>query len=309
MIKSQCVYRIGMFALAVVLSMLAGCAPVGPPQEQEAAYQPDQAAEQNGGQMSASMLPRVMIMVDEKSLGTIATSEVESMAVQKLLEYNVPVVNQDMVRANIARNKQILQMAGDNRGAASLGLQFGADIVLVGEAVAKPSARRIGDTNLRAYQAAVTIKAVRTDNAATLAAQSETSSQVGLEDVSGSAKVLKTAAEMTLNKLIPDMISKWTPAVSQGQQAYVSHRLEISFGGIDQMWKLRAVRESLKKRSQELSNVVQRSYTAGLAEFSLDSILAPEDLAEQLVLNSPQGMRLQVLDVAPGRIQLRAVAP
>lgn len=253
-----------------------------------------------------SILPRVMIMIDEQSLGTIATAEVESMALRKLLALNVPVVDQDLVRANMARSQHMLQAAGDNRGAAALGAQFGADIVIVGEAVAKPSARRIGDTNLRSYQAVATLRAVRTDTATTLAAVSEDATQVGLEDISGSAKVLRAAGEAALDKLLPDLLAHWTPGASAGRGAY-AHRVDITVGGVDQIWKLKALRESLRARDRDLQNVVQRAYTSGMAEFSVESRLPAEELAEELVLAPPEGLRIQVLDIGAGRIQIRAV--
>lgn len=258
--------------------------------------------------VASAFLPRVMIIVDEKSLGTIATAEVEAMAIKKLIALNIPVVDQDMVRANIARSQQMLLAAGDNRGAAALGTQFGADIVLIGEAVAKPSARRIADTNLRSFQAVATLRAVRTDNSATLAAASEDVTQVGLEDVSGSAKALRGAGEKALDALIPEMLAKWTPGSGQAIGAF-PHRVELTVGGMDQLWKLKALRDSLRSRTAEVRSVAQRSYTAGVAEFSMESSLPPEELAEALVLSPPEGLKLQVLDVGGGRIQARAVAP
>ena len=301
----------GIAACCILILLAAGCK--APPSTTARTAKQNSAVPSAGAATaplpSASLLPRVMIMIDEQSLGTIATSEVESMAVSKLLEQNVPVVNQDMVRANIARNQQMLQMAGDNRGAASLGTQFGADIVLVGEAVAKPSARRISDTNLRSYQAVATLRAVRTDNAATLAAASQDATQVGLEDVSGSAKALRAAAEASLNRIIPEMLAKWTPGGAGPIAADTLHRLELTVGGVDQMWKLKSIRESLRGRKVDLQNVVQRSYTSGLAEFSVESKLPPEELAEQLVLKPPKGLRIQILEIAAGRIQLKAVEP
>ncbi len=301
----------GAAACFILVLLAAGCQ--APPSTAKAVRPGQEAktpASAGKNQLpSASQLPRVMIMIDEQSLGTIATSEVESMAVSKLLAQNVPVVNQDMVRANTARNQQMLQMAGDNRGAASLGTQFGADIVLVGEAVAKPSARRIGETNLRSYQAVATLRAVRTDNAATLAAASQDATQVGLEDVSGSAKALRAAAEASLNLIIPEILAKWTPGGSGQISADIMHRLDLTVGGVDQMWKLKSIRESLRGRKDALQNVVQRSYTSGLAEFSMDSKLPPEELAEQLVLKPPKGLRIQILEIAAGRIQLKAVEP
>lgn len=296
------------FVSVLLLLALAGCAtppPPAPKTRERGAPAPAAAAKPP----TPTFLPRVMVIVDEKSLGTIATSEIEAMATKKLIAMDVPVVDQDMVRANIARSQQMLVAAGDNRGAAALGTQFGADVVLIGEAVAKPSARRIGDTNLRSYQAVATLRAVRTDNSATIAAASEDATQVGLEDVSGSAKALREAGEKSLDVLIPEMLAKWTPGNAAGDGANgFPHRVEMSVGGVDQMWKLKAVRDALRGRTRDLRNVAQRSYTAGVAEFSMESALPTEELAEALVLAPPEGLKLQVLDVGGGRIQVRAVA-
>lgn len=139
----------------------------------------------------AGILPKVMVVIDEKSLGTIATSEIEALAVKALAEKGIETVDQDMVAANLQRMRQALKQAGDGRGASALGREFGADVVLIGEAVVKPSAKRVADSNLRSYQAAVTLRAVRTDNAANLAAVSEDAAVVALEDVSGSARALR----------------------------------------------------------------------------------------------------------------------
>jgi hypothetical protein len=254
-----------------------------------------------------AVAPRVMILVDEQSLGTVATAETEALAIRRLSERGIPTVDPDMVRANLARGRQILEMAGDNRGAAALGAQFGADVVLIGEAVAKPSARRIADTNLRSYQAVVTLRAVRTDNATSIAAASEDSTQVGIEDVSGSAKALRAAAEAALNRIVPEILATWTPP--DVAAASFAHAIELTVGGMDQIWKVRAVRDALRARSRDIRNVVQRSYTSGAAIFTVESNRPAEELAEELVLTPPEGLKFQVLDVAAGRIQLRAVEP
>ena len=298
-----------LFPLALSLLWLAGCAtPPAPPPARTAPDRAAAAPPAAAKTVAPTFLPRVMVIVDEKSLGTIATAEVEAMAIKKLLAMNVPVVDQDMVRDNVARSQQLLVAAGDNRGAAALGTQFGADVVLIGEAVAKPSARRIGDTNLRSYQAVATLRAVRTDNSATLAAASEDVTQVGLEDVSGSAKVLRAAGEKALDALLPELLAKWTPGDASGAGAF-AHRVEMTVGGVDQMWKLKAVRDCLSGRTEDLRNVAQRSYVAGVAEFSMESALPPEELAEALVLAPPEGLKLQMLDVGAGRIQARVVVP
>ena len=247
--------------------------------------------------------PRVMLLIDEKNLGTIPTAEVEALAARLLLQEGLNVVDQEMVRANIKKDQQLLKMAGDARGAAAVGLQFGAEIVIVGDAVAKPSAGRIADSNLRTYQAVVTLRALKTDTATTLASVSETASTIGLEDVSGSSKVLKLAGTKTLSELIPTMMDAWNEAhgISGG-----SREVEIAFGGIDAVWMLKGIRQSLGK-NDSITDIVQRNYTPGAATFEVKSAVPAPDLAESLVLNPPRKLRLQVLNVTARKINMRAV--
>ena len=109
-----------------------------------------------------------MLLIDEKSLGTIATAEIEAMAVQMLIDNNFEVVDQEMVRrepqegpaaAEVGRRQPRRGRAGPPVSARRSSSS--------GEAVAKPSARRIAESNLRTYQAVVTLRAIRTDNSET----------------------------------------------------------------------------------------------------------------------------------------------
>lgn len=296
---------------AAGLCLLAACQTTAPQGGGYAAPRPPPARESTKKVARpvkhTSALPRVMLLVDEKSLGTIPTAEVEAMAIQMLLDENVQVVDQDMVQSNLAKGQELLKMAGDDRGAAALGLQFGADVVIIGEVVAKPSARRISDSNLRTYQAVATLRAVRTDNSVTLASASEDASVIGLDDVVGSAKAIKTAGRKSLDRLIPGMLEAWSR--SGGKQAVHRTHVILTVGGVDQMWKLKAIREQLFALNQYADNVVQRSYTSGLAVFELDALVPVEELSEAIVLRPPPDLKIQVLEVGSGNINLKVAAP
>jgi len=249
---------------------------------------------------------KAMLLVEEKSLGTIATAEVEALAVRLLGEKGIATVDQDMVRANQEKTRAALKSAGDARGAAALGREFGADVVIVGEAVAKPSARRIADSGLRSYEAVVTLRAVRTDNALNIASASETAAIVAMEDVSGGSRALKAAGQAALNALIPAVETRMAAAQVQTGAAAQPVELDLTVGGVDQVWKLKAVREALRGRS-DVSEVTQRSYAQGLARFSLKSQLPAEELAEALVVAPPDGLRMQVVETTAAALTLRVV--
>jgi hypothetical protein len=252
--------------------------------------------------------PKSMLLIDEKNLGTIATSEVESMAIQRIKENGGKVVDQDMIRSNLKRDQSMLKKAGDNRGAASLGMQYGADVIIVGEAVAKPSARRIAGSNLRSYEAVVTLRAIRTDNSDMLASASETATIFALNDVSGSSKALKNASVKSLDKLVPSMVREYNSQPRGSVNATPQYNVSLTVGGIDQLYKVKKVREKLKSL-EGIKSVRQKSYTAGVVLFDLVTEKPTEELAEDLVINAPDGMRMQALDIAPGKIEMRAVAP
>ncbi len=252
-------------------------------------------------------LPKVMVMVDEKALGSISTSEVETMAVKMLGDKGVETVDRNMVQGNLDRIQKAFRGAGDSRAAAALGREFGAEAVLIGEAVAKPNAAKIGDSNLRSYAASVTFRAVRTDNAANVAAVSETATVVALDDINGSSRALKAAGEKALGKLIPDLITKWEKPNAKGTASGGRTSVTITVGGMDQMWKLRETRLRFKGMTKEMESVAQKSYAQGVAVFSATSLLPTEELAEAIVMNPPTDLRVQIVEIRETTISMRVV--
>lgn len=248
--------------------------------------------------------PKVMVVVDEKALGTISTSEIETMAVKMLGAKGVETVDQSMVRSNLERIQQAFRGAGDNRAASVMGREFGADVMLIGEAVSKPNAAKIADSNLRSYMASVSLRAVRVDNSVNIASASETATAIAIDDVTGSSKALKAAGEKALKAIMPSLITKWD---ANDGRAGGRVGIEITVGGMDQMWKLKETRERLKGMKKEIASVVQKSYAQGMAVFRIESFLPAEELAEALVINPPTDLKVQVVEIKPQALDIRVV--
>jgi hypothetical protein len=262
------------------------------------------AAASGSAAATATRPPKVMLLIDERNLGSVPTAEVEALVGEKLLAAGVELVDQEMVRSSLKRDRDLMKLAGEARGAAVVGLQYGADILVSGEAVAKPSARRIAESNLRTFEATVTFRAVRTDNAVTLATVARTASVFGLDDTSGGSKALKTAGEQAVGEMLPKMLDGWRKGTAVGTD---TGKVILKASGVDQMWKLNAVNGALEKMADGLANVQMLSYMAGLAVFEAQPKIAGAKIAEQLVLNPPEKLRVQVLNVSAGEIQFRVV--
>ncbi len=252
-------------------------------------------------------MPKVLVMVEEKAIGSISTSEVESMAVKLLGDNGIETVDQNMVQNNLDRIQKVFRGAGDNRAAAAIGREFGADVILMGEAIAKPNAAKIGDSNLRSYNAAATFRAVRTDNSVNLASASETATVVALDDITGSSKVLRKAAEQALAALIPQMIARWEKPGAVGLKPGEKVAVTLTGGGMDQIWKLRETRMRLKGMKGKVASVAQKSYAQGVAVFNVESLLPCEELAEELVMDPPTDLKVQVVEIRETTLNLRVV--
>ena len=93
--------------------------------------------------------------------------------------------------------------------------------------------------------------------------------------------------------------------LSISPEGKISH-VTLTAGGVDQAWKLKAMRDMLHSLGDKAQNIVQRSYTVGLAIFELDTPVKVEELAEAMVLKPPQGLKLQVVETSAGKIEIRA---
>ena len=256
---------------------------------------------------AGAAMPKVLVMVDEKALGSVSTSDIETMAVRKLADQGIETVDQSRVQANLERIQKALRGAGDSRASAVLGREFGADVMLIGEAVSKPNAAKIGDSNLRSYIASVSFRAVRVDNSVNVASSSESATVIAMDDISGSSKALKAAGEKALDAVIPVLIAKWDSSGDASPTANAKVAIEITVGGMDQVWKLKETRVRLKGMKKAVESVVQKSYAQGVAMFRVESLIPSEELAEELVLNPPEGLKVQVVEIKPTVLSLRVV--
>jgi len=254
-------------------------------------------------------MPKVMVMVDEKNLGTISTSEVEALAIRELGAKGIETVDQNMVQNNLERIQKAFRGAGDNRAAAAMGREFGAELVLLGEAVSKPNAAKIADSNLRSYMASVSFKAIRIDNSVNIASASETATVIAIDDVTGGSKALRAAGGRALKAIIPQIVSKWEAPNAPGAGNAAGGTVEVTVGGMDQIWKLKETRTRLKAMKGQISSVSQKSYAQGVAVFKVEALVPAEELAEELVMHPPDDLRVQVVEIRPGALNLRVTVP
>jgi len=243
--------------------------------------------------------PRFMVMINEKNLGAYNVSEAENVITNYLLSKGFDVVDMELVKTNIDRDKALHAMMSGPQAAAALGLQFGAEVIIVGKAIAKGSAEHVKETSFRSYQARVSLKFIKTDTAEVLAYGSKSAAKIHVDDVVGGSQAIHAATAGLIAGLMPKVLGRWE---KQGKKAL--HKIQLVIGNVRQIWQIAAVKKLLREQIRGVSSVVQRSFVSGIAVFDISYSRDAQTLAEELTLAKPGYFSLKVMGITPHKLDV-----
>ncbi|MBI5199849.1 MAG: hypothetical protein HZA09_07540 [Nitrospirae bacterium] len=224
--------------------------------------------------------PRFMVLIDEKSLGSYNIAEAEKVITEYLISKGIDVVDAELIKTNIDRDKALQSMMAGPMPAAALGLQFGAEVIIIGKAIAKGSAENIKDTSFRSYQASVSLKAIRTDTAEVLAVESNDAAKIHVDDVAGGALAIREATTPLITSMIQKVVGRLgDPSKSETQ------RIQLVVGDVQQVWQVVALKKLLQEKVKGMKDVIQRSFVSGIAIFDVLCSCNSQGLAEELTLS------------------------
>ena len=251
--------------------------------------------------------PKLMILIEEKNMGVFGStgwenvSEAETTLMELFLEKEFNVVDPSTIRSNVNREKALRIIEGDNRAAAIIGLQYGAQLAIIGKAISKnASGGRLKGTKLQSIQAVVTARVVETDSGKVIASRSERSSKAHIDEVIGGSLAIRKASKKLAQKLMDQIVSKWQKDVYGS-----SRELILTINGLVSYLHLDCILDFLENEVQGIKNVYQRSYTGGVAELALDYAGKTRALAGDLARHKFKGFRLNPTDVTPNKINVQ----
>lgn len=246
-------------------------------------------------------MPRVMLLMDEKAVGGYSVEQAEMRLARFLMEKGCDVVDMELVKTKVRRDQALQAMAGGDQAAAALGLQFGADIIIVGHAVAKGTARTIENTAMRTYWATVTAKALRSDDAKMLATAEASAPAPHVEDTAGGSAAISDASAKMIESLFPAMLAAWRGGGAR------PNRFELVVGDVRQVWQLSALKRILKDKVSGTKSVSQRSFVTGAATFDVETSLDAQAFSEGLVLVDDEPFKLKIIAISGNKIDAKLV--
>jgi hypothetical protein len=190
----------------------------------------------------------VMVVIEEKVAGVFGTTgwetigQAESTLAERLTAAGFQVVDPQTVRRNIARDKALRLLEGDQKAAALAGLQFGAQIVVTGQAISKNAGGKLLGTSMQTLQATVQARAVSSDDGHVIATRSAQGSQAHIDEVQGGVLAIEKATREVADGLIADM------RATLSRQTAAPRDLTLDIAGLVSYRFLAFIRQFLESR-------------------------------------------------------------
>jgi hypothetical protein len=184
-----------------------------------------------------------------------------------------------------------------NDDAVDIGQKLGADVVVVGEGVARRSGD-LSDMNTRSIQARVFARAVRTDNGKVIASSEETRGMVSEDD---GRQALALSASAVAQDLAKQITLKWR---EDPQQAI---SIELVVKGIKEYADFISFRKHLKNDIRGVKNVHLRSITTDEAKMDVEFAGNAKTLADDLMLQPFEALSVSIIEISEERVLLELI--
>ena len=243
---------------------------------------------------------RIMVIIPEEHISRpVPDPAGETEIIRKLVEYGFTVVDQKQV-AMVRQNQEEMQrLRGNVKAAAALGLQYGADIIIFGEAFSESVP---GDWfGMRVCRARVEARAVKCDTGVILAAHGLEASGRDVAEFVAGKKALRAAGSRIADYFIEQILP-----ILEDEEFFKTITLTIS--GIE-FTQLTNLKKFLKYEIKRVEDVEERSYQDGLATLVIDFHGDSSNLAEDLVELTFDDFSLSVINTSANRLDLEVGPP
>jgi len=258
-------------------------------------------------------LPMLLFFLSEQNVGqssptfwwSQASSGSDLSVAEKALSEHMrnkgfPITDRSKINQDVDLEPAYMRSELSDDDAANLGKQLGADVVIIGEGVARRSGN-VSDMNIGSIQARVSARAIRTDNGMTLASSEETKGVAGGDDGAGGREALALSASAVAQDLTRQIMSKWR----EDPQQAVSVGLVVK--GIREYADFVRFRKHLKNDIRGVKNVHLLSITTDEAKMDVEFAGNAKTLADDLVLQPFEDLSVSIIEVSEEGVQLELI--
>ncbi len=244
--------------------------------------------------------PRMMAIINEtiqgkKSLssGNVAATQIESNFTSK----GFPFVDPATVKKILKKQRKKIRKAlgGDNDTLQELGVDAGAEVVLVGYSKVS-SAGKVLNSKLNSMQADVSVRVIDVNTGQIIAAHQEHGAYPHINEYSGAVGAIKKAVKKLSDKTINDISRKW----KRGK----TNTIELLVVGLD-YGQIKKLRSEMLEQVRGVKAINRKGNVGKAAKLQVEFLGKSFTLADRIV-DAKLSYKLKVGEVKPGSIDLTA---
>lgn len=246
--------------------------------------------------------PRIMVIMGESVGGkeylvNEGVSMSETAIIDQFISKGFKVVDAEAAKETIKRNQSFLNLEGDKMLAAKMGLQYDAEIVIMGKATAKSSGN-IMDSRIQSIHANLTARAIRTDIAEIIASVSDKGIKTHIDETTGAYHAFEEVGRKLADTLIEKILAKWGGEINL-------NRVELIISGLRSYLELIEIKKAIKNKARDVSNIYQKSFIGGIAKLEIDLGSDAQTLAETLVMQKISNIELDIAEITNNKIHAK----
>lgn len=243
--------------------------------------------------------PRVMILISERHWQAPSPAT-ETEMIRKFTENGFKVVDPNQIRQVHASEPAGGLLHGDPAAAAAIGRQYGAELVIVGEAFSNDTRISYG---LYTCRTTAEVRMLDVDTTTIFVAKSQTGNGSDLTENMASQKAFQNAGELLADYLMEYIANQWN---NRGPKSY-----EVSLVVAELTFSQLAQLEQMLQNWRGIDAINLRSFDAGIAVIGLETRHTAQRLASELVSKPLNQFSLDVTNFTTMQIDVevrRAVA-
>jgi hypothetical protein len=255
--------------------------------------------------------PKILIMVAEQNVGqvtaqawwtnqgfTTSLDVVENTFIDQWQPQGFSFVDPQALRGKIKVTKALQSAAVEDKDAKEFAGKAGAQVVVIGKAVAQEVGNKVFGTNMVSARSTLSVRAIRTDTGDILATSTMDGGSMALDATTAGSNALKETTKKMAEELRTKIMKKWLEEVNAGQA------IKLVVNNVKKTAFLKVLKTTLTDQIRGVSAVRDRGFKNKVAEFELDMKGSAQDLAIELEGKNFPEFKLDVDEVTANALEI-----
>jgi len=255
--------------------------------------------------------PKILIMVAEQNVGqptaqawwanqgfTTNLDVVENTFIDMWSPIGFSFVDPQALKGKIKATKAMQSSQLEDKEAKEFAGKAGAQVVIVGKAVAQEVGSKVFGTNMVSARANLSVRAIRTDTGDILATSTMDGGSMALDATTAGSNAFKETTKKMAEDLKIKIMKKWLEEVNGGQA------IKLIVNNVKKTTFLKTLKNTLTTQIRGVSAVRERGYKNKVAEFELDMKGTAQDLAVELEGKTFPDFKLDVDEVTANALEI-----